>query len=68
MRTEISGTLRGVKLPKSNVANEERKSLGALKKEKPITILPTDKGKTTVVMDSSEYEQKLKDMLSDTKT
>ncbi len=68
LRAEITGTLRGVKLPKSNVTSEERKALGELQKEKSITILPADKGKATVVMDSSEYEQKVKDMLSDTKT
>ena len=31
-------------------------------------ILPADKGKATVVMQSEEYEQKLTDMLSDEKT
>ena len=37
-----------------------------LKKEKSIIILPADKGKATVVMDTDEYEQKV--TTSDDKT
>ena len=39
-----------------------------LKKLKGMVILPTDKGKATVVLDKEEYMSKVKLVLSDTKT
>ena len=35
---------------------------------RPITILPADKGKSVVVMDSKEYKQKVSTLLVHTKT
>ena len=31
-------------------------------------VLPADKGKATVIMDTEEYEKKVREMLSDEKT
>ena len=66
LRSEMAGILRSAKAPKSNITKEERQVISDLKKEDSI-ILPADKGKATVVMQSEEYEQKLTDMLSDEK-
>ena len=55
------------KPPKSNITKEEREAISELKKVASIIILPADKGKTTVVMQSEEYEQNLMDMLNDGK-
>ena len=68
LRSEMAGILRSAKAPKSNITKEERQAISELKKEDSIIILPADKGKATVVMQSEEYEQKLTDMLSDEKT
>ena len=46
----------------------ERTAINELKRDKSITILPADKGRATVVLDSSEYKEKVKIMLSDVKT
>jgi len=41
--------------------------LRTLAKEKSVTILPADKGKARVIMDTAEYEEKVKEVLSDEK-
>jgi len=68
LRAEIAGAIKGSKPPKSNISKEEQKALKDLKKNNGITILPADKGKATVVMDSVEYDDKIKVLLSDEKT
>ena len=35
-------------------------------KNEDITILPADKGRTTVIMDTDKYEKQMKEMLEDT--
>uniref|UniRef100_A0A672HDU0 Reverse transcriptase domain-containing protein n=1 Tax=Salarias fasciatus TaxID=181472 RepID=A0A672HDU0_SALFA len=56
------------KLPPGNITKEERKAIHTLKNDKTITIIPADKGRVTVVMDTKCYEQKMEDMLKDTDT
>ena len=68
LRSEMAGVLRNAKPPRSNISREERKALVDLKKEESVLILPADKGKATVIMEVSDYEQKLSEMLSDEKT
>jgi len=46
----------------------ERQALGNLAKNKDITILPADKGNATVIMDTEDYESKVKEMLDDKRT
>ena len=68
LRSEIVGTLKSSKTPKANVSKEERTAIKQLQKVKSITILPADKGRATVILDSSDYENKLNALLSDSKT
>ncbi|KAI8507604.1 hypothetical protein Bbelb_149840 [Branchiostoma belcheri] len=68
LRSEVAGILRTVKPPKSNITKQERDALKELRKEKDLLILPADKGKATVVMDRTDYEKKVSDMLADDKT
>ena len=70
LRTEVTGLVHAFshKQSKSNLSKTERKALEDLRKEDSITFLPADKGKCTVVMDTDEYESKVKSMLSDEKT
>ena len=68
LRSEMAGLLRNVKPPKSNITKDERKAIQELKKEESILILPADKGKATVIIDASEYEDKINEMLSDERT
>ena len=37
-------------------------------KNKEITILPADKGRTKVIRDTEKYEKQMQDMLNDTNT
>ena len=43
------------------------KALQELQKDKSVTVLPADKGKATVIMDTSEYKNKLQNLLGDDK-
>ncbi len=65
LRSEIAGVLRSARPPKANITKEERRAVQELKKDDSILILPADKGKATVLMDVSEYEEKIHNMLSD---
>ncbi|XP_066289685.1 uncharacterized protein [Branchiostoma lanceolatum] len=68
LRSEVAGILRTVKPPKSNITKQEREALKELRKDKNVLILPADKGKATVLMDRTDYEEKVSAMLADGKT
>jgi len=54
--------------PESNITKEERKALKELSKDKSLIIMGADKGRSTVVTEATEYEEKVKTLLSDDKT
>ena len=66
-RLKIAGVLTSAKPPPSNLPWSLRKALSDLKKEEDIVILPADKGRSTVVMDKSEYQDKVDSLLGDRK-
>ena len=68
LRNEICGALKSARPPRPNVSKEERQAVPELQKLKDVMILPADKGRATVLMDRSEYESKMNEMLSDTQT
>ena len=45
------------------MSKEEENALKNLRKDETITILPADKGKSVVVMDSKEYKEKVSTLL-----
>lgn len=61
----IAGILKLAKLPPRNITLLESKVINSLSKNKNITILPADKGRTTVIMDTESYENQMKKMLED---
>ncbi len=67
-RINIIGALTKAKPPPSNITTEEYRAIKDLKKDNSILILPADKGRATVILDKSEYHQKILSMLSDDKT
>ena len=67
LRAHVVGALKQAEPPKSSISKGERQALRTLAKEKSVTIFPADKGKATVIMDTAEYEEKVKEMLSDEK-
>ena len=62
------GAINSSKTPKSNISKAEKTALRSLKQEDSIMILPADKGRAKVVMDKTEYEEKVNTMLNDAHT
>ena len=56
------------KPPASNISRDKRAALQDLRDDKSITILPADKGRATVILDKSNYIQKIDELLSNTNT
>ncbi len=68
LRNKVAASITSTKLPKSNISKEEWNSLRSLSKNDDILILPADKGRCTVVLDRSQYDEKARDLLSDKNT
>ena len=68
LRARVAGIIRNRKPLKSNIWKEERRAIQDLRKEKSIKILLADKGKYTVVMDTTSYKAKCQALLDDPKT
>ncbi|XP_041471892.1 uncharacterized protein LOC121421288 [Lytechinus variegatus] len=64
VRREVNAILASAKPPKSNVTPGMHKALKALKEESTIMILPADKGRASVVMDTSTYRDKISELIS----
>ena len=52
----------------SNLSKEERKALQDLQKDKDIQLLPADKGRLVVVLNTEDYHRKCEQLLSDSNT
>ncbi|XP_071344169.1 uncharacterized protein [Trachinotus anak] len=68
LRLKVSAVLSKAKIPPSNLTFEERKAVTALGKDQNITILPADKGRCTVVLNTTDYQAKISALLSDSNT
>nr|VZI50456.1 unnamed protein product [Spirometra erinaceieuropaei] len=51
--------------PREVLSKVERDALGELKADKDLVIVPADKGRATVVLDRTDYLQKVKGLLED---
>lgn len=61
----VCNVLKKAKPPPPNLDKDERTALKTLRMSDNITILPADKGNATVVMDTDQYKEKLKNLLED---
>ena len=68
LRLDCVDLLEKAKVPASNISKEEREALRSLKSDKDITILPADKGRSTVILNTTTYKEKANELLSDTNT
>ena len=68
LRSKVTSLLSKSRKIDSNLNKEETKALERLRKDKDIRILPADKGKLVVVLDTEEYHKKCESLLSDTST
>ncbi|KAL0870054.1 hypothetical protein ABMA27_006218 [Loxostege sticticalis] len=66
LRQDVAVILRKSRLPKSNITAEERRALKDLRQNKDILVLKADKGNATVVMNTGDYDGKIRSMLEDT--
>ena len=68
LRSDVARILEQCKPPKPNITKEERQALYKLKKDDSIKILPADKGRVTVIMNSEEYDKQIMKLLQDNNT
>lgn len=68
IRHQVTNVLQKASPPQPNISKEERLALKSLKNNQDIIILPADKGNTTVVMDKTDYTEKMKILIDDTST
>ncbi|XP_039221239.1 uncharacterized protein LOC120318067 [Crotalus tigris] len=64
IRLEVTNILLSSNPPRCNL-HKEQKALTNLRKDNNIIILPADKGNATVVMNTSDYQAKLSNLLQD---
>ena len=63
IRSRIASTIQSSSLTDSNLTKDERQTLKRLKTDENIVILPADKGRVTVVMDKTDYYDKMDTLL-----
>uniref|UniRef100_A0A672GD92 Reverse transcriptase domain-containing protein n=1 Tax=Salarias fasciatus TaxID=181472 RepID=A0A672GD92_SALFA len=68
LQERIRCILKSAKRPPANMTKEEVKAAQTLAKDKSITILPADKGRATVIMNTEHYEKQMDTMLQDSNT
>ena len=64
-RSKVSEILKSSKPPQRNITHEEEEALKELKKDESIVILKADKGNATIIMNATEYNDKINCLLSD---
>ncbi|XP_054861960.1 uncharacterized protein LOC129347772 [Amphiprion ocellaris] len=68
IRLKVSAALSSAKLPPSNISAQEKRALTTLQKDPNITILPADKGRCTVILNTADYHSKVSSLLCDSAT
>ena len=64
-RQETVRIIKNSQRPRDNLTRTERAALNNLKLNTNITILPTDKGNATVILNRTDYKQKITSLLED---
>ena len=65
VRSSICHVLKKATIPHCNLESSERRALVSLKRKKHLMILPADKGRSTVIMKTTDYEEKASHLLSE---
>ena len=66
--SRIASTIQSASLTDNNLTKDERQALKRLKNDNDILILPADKGRVTVVMDKTDYHDKMDELVNDKQT
>ena len=59
----VNGILQQAELPEPNITKEMRDALKSLKEDESIMVLPADKGRASVVMDTATYQAKISTLI-----
>ena len=65
IRSRIASTIQLASLTDNNLTKDERQALKRLRNNNDILILPADKGRVTVVMDKTDYHDKMDELVND---
>ena len=68
IRSRIASTIQSASITDSNLTKDERQALKRLKTDEDIVILPADKGRVTVVMEKTDYYDKMDTLVNDKQT
>ena len=68
LRDELTKCIKKAKRPANNISKGEFKAIRELKADTDITILPADKGRSTVTQNTKGYDSKLSTLLSNSNT
>ena len=63
MAIRLFGALRKSKPPSTNMTKEQKSAVKDQIAMEGVTILPTDKGNATVIMEREEYNSKMMELL-----
>ena len=61
----VSGAIHRPKMPPKNITPKKMQAQKDLANDEEILVLPADKGKATLVMNKTDYDDKMQRMLSD---
>ena len=65
---EYASSLMTAEIPEGNLSKEEWIGIDSLSKGKNIIVLPSDEGRACCVLDHTDYEAKVNNLLNDTDT
>ena len=69
IRVSVANILKNCKVPATvNITKEQEKALQNLRNDETVNILPADKGRSIVAMDSDEHKEKVAVLLNDSKS
>ena len=68
IRSRIASTVQSASIPDNSVTKDEQQALKRLKNGNNIVILPADKGRVAVVMDKTDYFDKMDALANDKQT
>ena len=68
IRSRIASTIQSASLHDSNLTKDEQHALKRLKNDEDIVILPADKERVTVIMDKTDYHDKMDALVNDKQT
>ena len=63
VRRAVNGILQQAEPPEPNITKEMRDALKSLKEDESIMVLPADKGRASVVMDTDTYQTKMSTLI-----